>query len=479
MNRRYSFLRCALILICLAPFLRSGAAAGTVRALLVGIGDYPAAVGPMFPDLEGPPNDLKMMADWLGSDLGIPESSIATLSDVQATSGNIQKAMERHLIQGCKPDDVAIFYFSGHGTQVADLGPEKDEDDEMDEALVTADFNESDPSTWLTDDVIYRQLAAVPARNVIVLFDACTTGTGTRGIKGAASSFDWNTRSALKPDSSLREKRSPANQFFFAACGDGELARQVYDSPSGGVVGVFTLGFRQLMAGPKGTGTLGEFEIALQKHVDRLVREKINENLGQRPVIQAASKDMTLLSLLSDPAASSAPARVTPAPGVIGGFTSDGPIRVTLTTNKDRYLWTEELVAEITVDQPAYVRVFHVDTTGEIAQIHPNAILGQRQLRPGETLRLPPTEPVNGRIYPLRVTGPNQGMEALIAVASTQPFTDREAREFTSGLFNPIPNSSPAQTMTRGITVEGRADTASETTAARGQAVRIYRTSQF
>lgn len=470
--------RVARLLATLLGLEASSADAG-IRALLVGIGDYPAGSG--FSDLAGPPNDLAMMRDWLIKDLAVPESSVMILKGDQATSQGIQMAIKTHLQQGAAVNDVAFFYYSGHGTQVEDLGPELDEPDHKDEALVSWDFSETDTSTWLTDDVLHSQLGAIRASHVIVMFDSCHAGSGTRGSKGSAGSFQWSTRSVAAPDTSFHDKRAPKNQLFVAACGDGEIARQVYSETADDVVGVFTEAFLTTVRSGSTGADLVTFEKALREESGRVVH-RLGEQFSQAPVVEGPRKGFSFADFLRGRVfAITEPqiVRLPPVP-VMDGFTPSGGIKVSLVTGRDRYQWTEEVTAEVTVDKPAYLRVFHIDSAGEITQVHPNSIYPQKRMEPGEVLRLPPKEAVNGRSYALRITGPRQGLEALVAVASAEPFGDREAREFAAGLFNPIKDNTPGQLMTRGIVVEaapGAGGPATATAAtARGQAVRIFRT---
>lgn len=474
-----------LLVIGLVLATASTAPAGTIRALLVGIGDYQEATG--FSPLEGPPNDLKLMREWIVEGLGADPEAVAVLRDKQATSKGIQEAFQRHLVAPSQPEDVVIFYFSGHGTQVHDLGPVRDERDEEDEALVTADFREEDTSTWFTDDMIHRHLSAVKAGHVLVMFDCCNAGTATREIKGSSGLFGWTSRSVAKPDTSLREKSAPEHHLYLAACGDGELARQVYDKQARGTVGVLTRSFLRVANGPSAAAPLDELQSALRDDVHQTV-QNLNEHFKQRPVVDSARRDYALKDFLAGTVFVREGETARPAPGVLDGFTSAGAIGVTLATDRQVYRWTENLTATVQVDRTAYVRVVHVDSRGIMTQLHPNAKFPQRMLQPGETLQLPPREAGPKGTYALRVTGPHQGLEALIAVASTRPFTDREAQEFAEGLFNPLPDSSPARVMHRGIEIEprheGGAAPVDNPAAAPphpdfGQAVRIYRTSQF
>ena len=68
-------------------------------------------------------------------------------------------------------------YFSGHGTQVADEG-EKDEEDGLDEAILTYDLN------YIVDDDWGKAVADMEAKgaNVLAIFDSCYSGTGLKGL---------------------------------------------------------------------------------------------------------------------------------------------------------------------------------------------------------------------------------------------------------------------------------------------------------
>ena len=463
-------------LLALGSVLTGESASAGIRALLVGIGDYHEGCG--FSKLDGPPNDLVLMREWLLKDMAVPESSVMILKEEQATSQGIQTAIREHLQQKAAADDVVFLYYSGHGTQVEDLGPEPDEIDGRDEALVTWDFSETDTSTWLTDDVIHHQLGAIQAAHILVMFDSCHAGTGTRGIKGSAGSFQWSTRAAVAADTSFRERRAPQNQLFLAACGDGEVARQVYSATAGDVVGAFTEAFLKTARSGAVSADLASFEKTLRDEAGRIVRRE-GEQFSQAPVVEGIRKDSSLADFLGGRVFGNhgAPRLELPPVPVLNGFTSIGGIQVVLTTGRDRYQWTEELTAEVTVDKPAYLRVFHIDSVGGITQIHPNSILPQRIVEPGEVLHLPPREVVGGRTYALRVTGPHQGLEAVVAVASARPFEDREAFSFAAGLFNPIADNTPGELMTRGIAVEAAPVGGAPVAATlRGQAVRIFRT---
>lgn len=476
-----------------------------IRALVIGIGSYPPDSG--YSVLEGPPNDVHLMQKWLAKNLGTNPSAVRTVTEQQATSLGIQKAIRSHLVEGTHPEDVALLYFTGHGGQAPDL--EGDETDGQDELLVSYDYRHTEPGTWLTDDILHYHLQAIPARHVLILFDCCNAGTATRGIKGASSPFTWKTRSTANVSTSFRERYALDHHVYFAACGDGELARQI--ALEEGVVGVFTHGFLQMMKRETVNASLDSFQQSLQELVAQKVSERINSKLTQRPRVEASRRDFSMASLLKGQVFGSPPTRPTssslittspplaaqpPSPPL--SIQSPLPPENSLALNQPSslqvtlkagafYRWTELIQAEVTVSQDAHVRVFHVDSLGSVTQIHPNRIQEQTWLRAGETLHLPPRSPVNGRNYALRVGPPLQGLEALLAVASTEPFTDREAREFAAGAvgFTPLPDT-PAEALGRGIAVEARSNPDNVPASAKpapsthssGRAIHIFRSSQ-
>jgi hypothetical protein len=474
MKPRSVILLSLLILLAGAP-----AASAGIRALLVGIAEYPAEAG--VETLGAPPNDLKLMKDLLVGKFGAAPEMILTLQDRQATSRGIQEAFRRHLIDQCQPEDAVVFYFVGHGTQVPDGWPDPGDEteDQLDEALVPYDYRESDNSTWLNDDMMHRLLKAVPARHVMVVFDSCHAGTGTRGTRGVDTPFHWKTTaSPVLSESSIREASALGHHVFFSACRAGEKAHEIRSEELDDWVGAFTSSFVHHAGGDGASRPMDEFLGLIGNSVAQEVKKR-NEYFRQTPLIESRRSDFSLEAFLGGDVypANSIDYRPTPNPGPQEAFVGEGELEVTLNTNQSAYVWTESLTATATVNRPAYLRVIHVDAEGAQTQIYPNKLQPQRLIPAGETLQLPPP----GR--QLRVTGPSQGLEMLIAVASSRPFGDKEATTFGEGLFNALPAAPVSETMSRGIGVEGRNDpvasAAPTAPGSSGRAVRIYRVSQF
>jgi hypothetical protein len=151
------------------------------RALIVGVGRY---VTPGI-DLPGIDLDVERMHENLNR-MGFSDRQIHTLTDESATSTRVIAEMDGWLRQGVQPGDRVVFYFSGHGSQVPDWNG--DEDDGVDEVLVTHDMQRARKNGRATltgvvvDDTINEMVAKNPSRNVLLIVDACHSGTVSRSF---------------------------------------------------------------------------------------------------------------------------------------------------------------------------------------------------------------------------------------------------------------------------------------------------------
>ena len=108
---------------------------------------------------------------------------LKTLKNGEATRQAVVDAFSDHLGKA-KKGDVALFYYSGHGSQ--EQAPEefwKLEPDHLDETLVL--FDSRSPGSWdLADKEIAKLIGDVAAKgpHVAVILDCCHSGSGTREI---------------------------------------------------------------------------------------------------------------------------------------------------------------------------------------------------------------------------------------------------------------------------------------------------------
>jgi hypothetical protein len=140
------------------------------RALLIGINHYHIQDG-TFQDLQGCLNDVELMQRTLRDIAACPPDRMKVITDSEATLQNILQALSGWT-QDLKAGEKLFLYYSGHGTRVPDL--DGDEDDAMDEAMVTHDFSKVRP---LLDDILHFYFAKIPtAASATVIFDCCHSG---------------------------------------------------------------------------------------------------------------------------------------------------------------------------------------------------------------------------------------------------------------------------------------------------------------
>jgi hypothetical protein len=136
---------------------------GRVWGLFAGITDYPGGVN----DLPECANDARKLAEALRQGGNMPADQEFLFVDGQATTANLRQAMQA-IAQRIRPDDVFVFFYSGHGGQT-ERSTDTRELDARDEYLVLYDGE-------LMDDEMGRLLDAMRSRISLVAIDACFAG---------------------------------------------------------------------------------------------------------------------------------------------------------------------------------------------------------------------------------------------------------------------------------------------------------------
>jgi metacaspase-1 len=222
-----------LLLTPLAAALLAVPTQADDRALLVGIGRFSQA-----PDLnlKGIDIDVDTM-QTVAQELGYAPAQTRVLRDGEATLAAVQEALRVWVRGGVGPEDRVLIYFSTHGTQVPDRNG--DEQDKVDEALLMNDVATGagpDGVPTLTqvllDDDLEQALAAIPSRNVLVLIDACHSGTVTRGIglrslrsgtkAGEIKFYAYPGMPKAAPSGLARQLKDGLNYASLAAAADDE-----------------------------------------------------------------------------------------------------------------------------------------------------------------------------------------------------------------------------------------------------------------
>ena len=150
----------------------SGAGGPNRWAVLVGINRYtknPRAT------LRGCENDVDNMLQILTRLYAFPPENIRVLRNEEATKVAIQEAIA-DMARKAGPDDLAVYYHSGHGSCVPGTGP-----DGWDECLLPTDFT-WEPVYVIMNHEIGQWIAQIRAKSLAVILDTCCSGTMTRDI---------------------------------------------------------------------------------------------------------------------------------------------------------------------------------------------------------------------------------------------------------------------------------------------------------
>lgn len=131
---------------------------GRRLALLIGNNAYP----PPIPPLDTPIADVSRVGRILAERFGY-EPTI--LKDVGKNA--IIAALNR-LAQEAKAEDSVLIFYAGHGYQM---------DDTKMGYWIPVDASVKTAKGWISNDDIARLLAAIPARQIILVSDSCFSGT--------------------------------------------------------------------------------------------------------------------------------------------------------------------------------------------------------------------------------------------------------------------------------------------------------------
>lgn len=275
------------------------------KALIAGINDY-APVGPGGPDLRGCLPDVREMFNTLNA-LGIVPArpdSMRILTDVRATRNNILNGL-KWLTKDATKGDLLVFYYSGHGSQVADTSGA--EIDGKDETICPHDFA---TAGMIKDDDLLEHFTGIKEGVTLeVILDCCHSGTGTRelgaiGLAPEAESIAYRyieppldyglfldedptipVRGFLK--STAKEKQVAVvpelNHVLWAGCRDNQTSAE---APIGGVWrGVFTYCYCRVLR-RAGVGiTRGRLDSLLSGYIRRMGFGQVPQLEGSRASI--------------------------------------------------------------------------------------------------------------------------------------------------------------------------------------------------
>jgi pimeloyl-ACP methyl ester carboxylesterase len=285
-----------------------------VFALLVGIDTYQS---PKVNNLAGCVNDVDAFDEYLKNRL---DSDTHTLQlkrlttkdgDEKPSREAIINGIRDHLCQA-NENDVALFYFSGHGSQ--ENAPQEFwpfEPDKQMETLVCWDSRSSEGRWDLADKELGYLISQVAKKNphILCILDSCHSGSGTRdvvpesGVRHAPadqrtrtiadflfSLEDLNSNSPGAMESAsgdeIRGWNLPAGRHvLLAGCRSSEVAREC--AHEGKQRGIFSQYLLRTLQNTNSTLTYRE----LYKQTSSLVRADIKD---QTPQLEAKGEDMEL-----------------------------------------------------------------------------------------------------------------------------------------------------------------------------------------
>jgi hypothetical protein len=139
-----------------APVVRAPTtdAATHVYGLIIGVNDYPGDAS----DLRGAVPDAEDMSDVLAMN-GVPAANVRTLLDGNASTPNINDALQ-WLVTATRPDSTVVLFYAGHVRKLSD----------QTEAVIAADGG------VLPDWYLAKQTEGLLAHNVWVVMAACYGG---------------------------------------------------------------------------------------------------------------------------------------------------------------------------------------------------------------------------------------------------------------------------------------------------------------
>jgi len=221
-------------------------------AIVIGIEEYKN-----LPPVEYATNDAESMRSYLEA-LGFAPRNTRFLVNGDATESAIRVAVERWAVNAVKPESRVFFFYSGHGAPEPDKG---------DAYLVPYD---GDPQ-YLADTAfslqrLYDDLGRLPARSVIVMVDACFSGSGPRSVMARG----------VRSIALRKKEKRPANLAILTATSERQIATSFPEKQHG------LFSYELLSALHSGEKTVPEIFGYVEK---RVADEARRQNVSQTPVL--------------------------------------------------------------------------------------------------------------------------------------------------------------------------------------------------
>jgi metacaspase-1 len=347
------------------------------RALLIGVGDVPNNALPAI-DLDI--DNMRKVAVLMG----FAPADIKVLFNEAATYANVRQALATWVRDGIGPDDRVLIYFSGHGTRVPD--PTPGNVGGVDDALVLHDVRRAhiQGRATLKNVLIGHEfgaaLAAIPSRDVLVLVDACHSGTATRTLTlgnrrlGVGSGYmkfysypgmPTGTTRALRALSSGEE-----NYAALAAARDDEFAVGTEQG------GLFTLGVVDAIQSASREGkhpTVADLRVSTTTYI----AAHTDEQSRHHPVADGNERlirgELALIPLRDGRG---------PTWQALAALAAQGE-PLTLTGAEHSVHLGEQIVLGVTLPRSGFLNVVQVDSQDRATVLYPNKFASANEVKAG------------------------------------------------------------------------------------------------
>ena len=206
-------------------------------ALIIGVADYQS---PRIRDLKYTEMDALYLRDVLTQYARFESRNVKVLLGSQATYANIKREIF-WLGEKARPEDLVVFFFSGHGTRVEDY--ERNEKDGYDEAFCPFETDLNDPSSVILDDEIGTWFRRIKSQKTVVILDCCHSGgaAGKSLEEDESKGLDMVGGATAKglidfEDDPYAKDLAPSNRFIMTA---SDAEEKSYEEPTLGH-GIFT-----------------------------------------------------------------------------------------------------------------------------------------------------------------------------------------------------------------------------------------------
>jgi metacaspase-1 len=439
------------------------------RALLIGIGEYKNNIK----NLPGVLLDIETMRDS-AQILGFEAENIKVIVNEQVTLKNLKNTIKTWLIDGTSVEDRVLIYFSGHGSRIPDM--DNDEADGADEVLVLYDskvVNNKHKKTIenvLVDDEFSLYLQQIKSHDLMLLVDACNSGTvyrgvaATPGITATGKFFNYSgmpqallskeklaeiedTLESYQENTQVISKSLPQNSIPFVDSGNKKNKAVMQKVEGFRFVAITAAGDNELaLATKKGSiftqginfylkqAAINQQQLTPKQLIDK-VTNYIEEKVQQEKLGAVYQPQLAGNNELSNKAISFVDSPLARLNWNRLEALDTSATKLNIRSSKKTLILDESMTLDIEIPQQGYLNVITVGPDDNVFVLYPNPWEKKNLLRPG-TVHLP-TKKMD---FEIKLTEP-VGKNLMLAILTTEPINlyhqsiegrDKSGRMFSS-----------------------------------------------